>query len=69
MNTIKVRDIEIGAGAPKIIVPIVGVTKKDILEEAKTFEPKVVFVDDENKISRVTNYEKHGRLFDMERLG
>ena len=23
MNTIKVRDIEIGAGAPKIIVPIV----------------------------------------------
>ena len=28
MNTIKVRDIEIGAGAPKIIVPIVGVTKK-----------------------------------------
>ena len=69
MNTIKVRDIEIGAGAPKIIVPIVGVTKKDIIEEAKTFEPKVVFVDDENKISRVTNYEKHGRLFDMERLG
>ena len=36
MNTIKVRDIEIGAGAPKIIVPIVGVTKKDIIEEAKT---------------------------------
>ena len=31
MNTIKVRDIEIGAGAPKIIVPIVGVTKKDII--------------------------------------
>ena len=27
MNTIKVRDIEIGAGAPKIIVPIVGVIK------------------------------------------
>lgn len=27
MNTVKVRDIEIGAGAPKIIVPIVGVTK------------------------------------------
>jgi len=30
-------DIEIGAGAPKIIVPIVGVTKNDIIEEAKTF--------------------------------
>ena len=38
MNTIKVRDIEIGAGAPKIIVPIVGVTKSDIIEEAKTFD-------------------------------
>lgn len=37
MNTIKVRDIEIGAGAPKIIVPIVGVTKDDIIAEAKTF--------------------------------
>ena len=33
MNTIKVRDIEIGAGAPKIIVPIVGVTKDDIIAE------------------------------------
>ena len=38
-------------------------------EEAKENKPKVVVVDDENKISRVTNYEKHGRLFDMERLG
>ena len=35
-------------------------------EEAKE---NVVFVNDENKISRVTNYERHGRLFDMERLG
>ena len=31
-------DIEIGAGAPKIIVPIVGVTKDDIIAEAKTFD-------------------------------
>ena len=38
MNTIKVRDIEIGAGTPKIIVPIVGVTKEDIISEAKTFD-------------------------------
>ena len=38
MNTIKIRDIEIGAGAPKIIVPIVGVTKEDIINEAKTFD-------------------------------
>ena len=38
MNTVKIRDIEIGAGAPKIIVPIVGVTKKDIIDEAKTLD-------------------------------
>ena len=37
MNTVKIRDVEIGAGSPKIIVPIVGVTKEDIIEEAKTF--------------------------------
>ena len=35
-------------------------------EEAKTHKPKVVFVDEENKVSRLTNYEKHGRLEDME---
>ncbi len=34
-------------------------------EEAKTHRPKVLFVDDDNKISRITNYEKHGRLEDM----
>ena len=33
--------------------------------EAKTHKPKVVFVDDANKIERVTNYEKHGLLKDM----
>ena len=38
MNTVKIRDIEIGAGTPKIIVPIVGITKEDIIEEAKTFD-------------------------------
>ena len=37
--------------------------------EVKNNPPKVVFVDDENKITRVTNYEKHGALFDVERLG
>ena len=31
-------------------------------EEAKAHKPKVVFVDDENKISRITNYEKNGQL-------
>lgn len=38
MNTVKVRNIEIGAGAPKIIVPIVGKTKDEIITEAKTFD-------------------------------
>ena len=33
--------------------------------EAKSHKPAVVFVDEENKISRVTNYEKHGLLKDM----
>ena len=31
-------------------------------EEAKKHKPKVVFVDEENHISRVSNYEKHGEL-------
>lgn len=35
-------------------------------EEAKEHKPNVVFVDDENKIARKTNYEKHGLLKDME---
>lgn len=34
-------------------------------EEAKKHRPAVVFVDEENKISRVTSYEKHGLLSDM----
>lgn len=35
-------------------------------EEASDNPPKVIFVDDENKISRITRYEKHGRLEDMQ---
>lgn len=38
MNTVCVRNIEIGAGVPKICVPIVGITKEDIISEAKTFD-------------------------------
>ena len=36
-------------------------------KEIKENPPKVVFVDDNNNITRVTNYEKHGRLFDVEK--
>lgn len=32
-------------------------------EEAKEHTPKVVFVNDDNSISRITDYEKHGELF------
>lgn len=35
-------------------------------EEVKENAPKVVFVDENNKISRITRYEKHGLLKDME---
>lgn len=35
-------------------------------EEAAGFAPKVVFVDSSNKPSRITRYEAHGRLEDME---
>ena len=33
--------------------------------DVKDNPPKVVFVDDNNKISRITRYEKHGLLGDM----
>lgn len=38
MNPVVVRNVKIGDGIPKICVPIVGVTKEDILNEAKTFD-------------------------------
>lgn len=31
-------------------------------EEAKTFKPKVVFVDDNNKIVEISDQEKHGEI-------
>lgn len=34
-------------------------------EEAQSFKPKVVFVDEANRPVRVTHYEKHGRLVDQ----
>ena len=34
-------------------------------EEAKVQQPKVVLVDKENKITKVTSYEKHGLLTEM----
>lgn len=34
-------------------------------EELKENPPRVVFVDEKNQASRVTRYEKHGRLEDL----
>lgn len=34
-------------------------------KEIKENPPKVVFVDDDNKVQRITRYEKHGLLKDM----
>ncbi|HSQ89330.1 aspartate 1-decarboxylase [Romboutsia sp.] len=31
-------------------------------EEAVNYKPKVVFVDEENKVKNITRYEKHGQL-------
>lgn len=35
MNTVKIRNIEIGSGLPKICAPIVGTTKEDIMADAE----------------------------------
>lgn len=34
--------------------------------EAKEHKPTVVFVDENNHVSRITSYEKHGRLEEMQ---
>ncbi len=34
-------------------------------EEAKQHRPKVVFVDDDNRVTRQASYEKHGLLSDQ----
>ena len=35
-------------------------------EERTGYAPKVVFVDDENKVKRITHYEKNGLLSEMD---
>lgn len=35
-------------------------------EEAKEHKPTVVFVDEKNQVERITSYEKHGRLEEMQ---
>lgn len=59
LNGAAARCVSIG---DKIIIMAYG--NYDI-QEAKEHKPSVIFVDEENKISRTTNYEKHGLLKDM----
>jgi 3-dehydroquinate dehydratase-1 len=45
MNTLKIKNVTVGEGTPKIIVPLVGTTKEQILQEAelvKDLRPDVV---------------------------
>ncbi|MGN0243106.1 MAG: aspartate 1-decarboxylase [Lachnospiraceae bacterium] len=35
-------------------------------EELQENPPRVLFVDDENRVTRMTRYEKHGRIEDLE---
>jgi len=55
------KDIIINS--PEAAAAVLDRTGKNLTpEEAKNHKPKVVFVDGENHIARVTNYEKHGQL-------
>lgn len=38
MNTVKIKNVILGEGKPKICVPIVGITKEDILNQARALE-------------------------------
>ena len=61
MNTVKIRNIEVGAGMPKVIVPIVGKTKEEIVNRGKELsgmeldvvEWRVDFYDDVFDTERV----------------
>ncbi len=62
MNTVTVRNVEIGAGMPKICVPIVGETREDILAEARAIrelpadlvEWRVDFLNNVSSLSLLT---------------
>lgn len=60
LNGAAARQVSVG---DKVIIMAYAQMKP---EEVKENPPKVIFVDEENRISRVTHYEKHGLLSDME---
>ena len=59
LNGAAARQVQTG---DKIIIMAYAVMDE---KEIKVNPPKVVFVDDDNKIVRTTKYEKHGLLQDM----
>lgn len=59
LNGAAARQVQTG---DKIIIMAYAVMDE---KEIKVNPPKVVFVDDNNKIVRTTRYEKHGLLQDM----
>lgn len=59
LNGAAARQVQTG---DKIIIMAYAVMDE---KEIKVNPPKVVFVDDDNKIVRTTRYEKHGLLQDM----
>ena len=61
MNTVWLKNIEVGAGKPKVIVPIVAATEEEILEKAKSLlglnfdvvEWRVDFYEEAQEIDKV----------------
>lgn len=60
LNGAAARQVQVG---DKIIIMAYALMTD---EKVKNNPPRVVFVDDNNKIARITNYEKHGLLKDMD---
>lgn len=60
LNGAAARQVQTG---DKIIIMAYAVMDE---KEIKDNPPRVVFVDDDNKIVRTTRYEKHGLLKDMD---
>ena len=60
LNGAAARCVEVGH---KVIIMAYAIMTP---EELKENPPKVVFVDEDNKPSRITRYEKHGRLEDLQ---
>ncbi len=50
MNTVKIRNIEIGSGLPKICAPIVGTTKDDIMAETENIGSLPVDIAEEWRV-------------------